>query len=546
MARRSTRILGHTALATLAFLSLGQPGGAQTQTGGEAGATGPTGQTVMARTGACYAPTDPLHAGVPAQASFPDMEACVAAGGWDRRAGVPAGLFDTIDPHTLVPPATPAIAAPRAGDGPADNASSATGGDLLATWLPAQGCRAGEDILLAIASRAPVVWSMDGCVVEHGLWVDSVTGAPQTDPTRVVVAPAVPFAWADARGGNGWTASQRSAFARDPANILVLDVRHAEAWIGRTPMEQQPSDPFKACAWANRFAEVLARHPIALGEGDARALAAAQEQACAAPNAETIAALHARQDAEQAALRAAFDAARGIDRQEAAWGQAIGLPMAPDAAGMPEDLARPASPIPVAGPVPAGAEAAGRATMPLHSVGPMGETSTMDTVAVDGDPAPAKPPIATPGVFLAPRPAAPAAAPPPSAAQPPNTQAPPQPPQDTGPPLRLEDLRRLTLPALVQVLNQDVVVVGFNAPGEPLDPYAVLDALGIDPAEALAELARQGVADAENGIPTAPSAQAPAAATAPVEVRDPSLPAFDGDPAMMGLSTPGAQILMGE
>lgn len=554
MARRPPPFLRSLAIPYAAALCMAMPALAQEHT------TPPTpteGMVVMARTGACYAPTDPLHAGMPAHATFPTMEACMEAGGWDRRAGVPVGLFDTLDPHPLMDAPTPAIAAPRAGmdAAPAEEGDGAT----LAGWVQDQGCREGRDLLLAVASRAPARWSQDGCRVIHGLWVDGITGAPQTDPARVALAPLVPFAWAEARGAGGWPAHQRSAFARDPANILVLGTDHADVWTGRTPMEQRPADPFKACALANRFAQVVARHPLALGDGDRRALAAAQEEACAAPTAEDVAALHARQAAEQAALRAGFDAARGIDRQDASWGQAIGLPQAPGAGLAAESLARPASPTPLPGPVPTGAEAQGLATRPMHSLVPGEggdsnagmEAQALEAQGLDGNPRRMadKPPIAEPGALRMPAPAVPV----PTAEGDPAglAPAPQQPAPDLGPPLRLEDLRRLTLPALVQVLNQDVVVVGFNAPGEPLDPYPVLEALGIDPAEALAELARQGAGDAANGAPATP----PAATAAPtaqrldtptVQVQDPSLPAFDGDPALMGLATPGSQILMGE
>lgn len=551
MARRPSPFLRPLALSYAAALCAALPALAQEQ----APPHGTTeGLVVMARTGACYAPTDPLHAGMPAQATFPTMEACMAAGGWDRRAGVPTGLFDTLDPHPLMEPPAPSIAAPRAGMEGTPLLSEKGGDATLAGWIQDQGCREGHDLLLAVASRAPARWSPDGCRVVHGLWVDGITGAPQTDPTRVVLAPTVPFAWAEARGAQGWPAHQRSAFARDPANILVLATEHAPAWAGRTPMEQRPADPFKACALANRFAEVVARHPIALTDGDRRAIAAAQEEACVAPNAEAVAAMHARQAAEQAALRAGFDAARGIDRQDTAWGQAIGLPSAPGAGITAEALARPASPTPLPGPMPPGAEAQGLSTRPMHSLTPQ------DMVAEAGgpnegtgpmEPTPPKPPIAEPGALRAPTPAPAMAQDGQGVAQTGQPQAAPPPAPDRGPPLRLEDLRRLTLPALVQVLNQDVVVVGFNAPGEPLDPYPVLEALGVDPAEALAELARQGVGDPANGTPSAPAPTGtPTTArqldTPTVEVQDPSLPAFDGDPAMMGLSTPGAQILMGE
>lgn len=474
----------------------------------------------MARTGACYAPDDPYHAGIVPLRSFATMADCVGAGGWDRRAPSEVDMPMGLAAHGWVPvPATPSAAATRAAaDAEASRWFKATG-----------GCRESRDDLLARMSRTQVTWSPDGCRVATGVWVDAAMGTALTDPERVEIAHAVPPTWAEERGAAGWTPERRAAFYTDPQNLIALSAEGLAVGGAGGAVAWRPHSRVQACALANTFAVVAHRHGVAYTESDAMAMQAAIDVACTPPTRESLTAERDARAEMAQAQRAAIDAAKGITRGTA-----------PNTSTTPVGAAPMATMTdPKAAPAPA--------TILAQAFARQADDSDAGVVMAE------KPPIAEPGGrvrTVAPTPPAPPAPSDGMGTALPDTAAPPPEPSTT---YDLSDFNGLRIEEIVNMVNGNTIVRGINDDGQPLNPTVLLQSLGFPPEVINATLQEAFEADdpeRANIAPTTPAQPVEGAAgesgntvRSPLggpEVQiDPNLPPFDADPMMLGIGAEG-------
>lgn len=110
-------------------------------------------------------------------------------------------------------------------------ADSGAGFDLAsfgAAWIDADtnGCDTQNDVMRRDLADTTIQPGTNGCVVLSGTFSDPYTGTvmayDSTSPAAVHVDHAVSLVDAWASGASAWTGSQRSAFANDPLNLLLV------------------------------------------------------------------------------------------------------------------------------------------------------------------------------------------------------------------------------------------------------------------------------------------------------------------------------------
>lgn len=120
----------------------------------------------------------------------------------------------------------------------------------------------------------PVVFESTGspCRVARGTLDDPYVGDTERyrDEERdaVSIDRIVSSVYAWQHGAASWTAAQRRAFDRDASNLVVADARVVRAKAGRGPAEWLPPNVALRCAYAARFAEVVATYDLTLDPAD--------------------------------------------------------------------------------------------------------------------------------------------------------------------------------------------------------------------------------------------------------------------------------------
>jgi hypothetical protein len=406
-------------------------------------------------------------------------------------------------------------------------------------WLgESNSCRTLRDDLLVQLSRAPVTFSVDGCSVATGVWVDATMGTTLHDPNAVAIGHVVPPAWADSRGAAGWDAGQRAAFYRDPNNLIALSLEGQTARAAQGMTTWGPHSATQACTMANAFATVVHRHRLETTAADVEAIRTAHASACQAPADLWEEGLALERDGFTHAERTGFDATRGVIRTPrdtavrfAADGTHTAVPFAADAQGRP-----------VRGVATGNSMVHNPAS--LHTA-PLEPTLVQSMRLAPEDPnkdagvvAAEKPPIALPGRLTQPT-AAPTDPEPTAPTGTTNTQSGAMrdqtPPEEPTVVYELTDFNGMRLEQIVEMVNENTIVRGMNDDGSALDPAELLRLLGFPP-NAINAAAAEAF---DEGDPELSRTVTSPLGGPPVQT-DPNLPPFDADPMMLGIGAAGA------
>jgi hypothetical protein len=411
-------------------------------------------------------------------------------------------------------------------------------------WMgKANGCRNHREELLSRLSRAPVAWSIDGCRVAKGVWVDAARGTTVHDPERIEVSHVVPPIWAQTRGADAWDQGHKTAFYTDPNNLVALVVPGANDGMAQDIRIWEPHSATQACTVANAFATVVYRHRVDITRADAAAILEAGASACRSPSHLWLEGLDLERNGFTHAERTGFDATRGVIRTPkdtavrfAPDGTYTAVPFAPDAQGRPErGIATGNSMVFHPTTLPNALDVF--AQRPDQGIQTAQNEADIDAGVVLAE----KPPIALPGRLTAPAPIAPPPVPTngtdTATPGPMGTQEPPEEPTVT---YNLEDFNGMRVEEIVNVVNGNTIVRGINDDGSPLDPVVLLQRLGFPPAIINATMQEAFEEDDPERARTVVSPLG-----GPEVQTDPNLPAFDADPMMLGIGAEGAGLNVG-
>jgi len=134
---------------------------------------------------------------------------------------------------------------------------------LYGSWIDAdRDCQDTRQEVLIRDSLVPPRLSADGCRVLAGRWVDPYSGRTFTDPRDMDIDHLVPLAEAHRSGADGWSPSQRVAYANDLRSTLTLvavSARSNRSKADGDPLSWLPSDPRRWCAYTGAWLDVKAR-----------------------------------------------------------------------------------------------------------------------------------------------------------------------------------------------------------------------------------------------------------------------------------------------
>jgi len=116
--------------------------------------------------------------------------------------------------------------------------------------------------LLRERSKGPVQMRPSGCSVQSGLWDDYYYPETHTRAGDVEIDHVVPLKHAHDRGGNGWSAEQKRAFANDPENLVITNKRYNRAKGAKTPLEWVPIHRDYACKYLKDWISIKERYRL--------------------------------------------------------------------------------------------------------------------------------------------------------------------------------------------------------------------------------------------------------------------------------------------
>lgn len=223
------------------------------------------GSVDLSSDGMCYCPGSDL-ADDKNVTTYPSLNACLASGGRAARQG--QGECETVIPGAP-------LGRPEFLDRITLAGRDENGGDHLFQILDdddPDDCRDARQGILAALSIEPVTYSVDGCEVVSGNWVDPYTGQTHLEPTDLIIDHLVPLTYAWEFGAKDWPEETRRRFANDPANVFMVDAEIGHDKQASSPIEWLPADEKYRCNYALSFAQLVAAYDLELPHWESNGL----------------------------------------------------------------------------------------------------------------------------------------------------------------------------------------------------------------------------------------------------------------------------------
>ncbi len=134
-------------------------------------------------------------------------------------------------------------------------------------WIDSdRDCQDTRQEILIATSKAPVRFkNARRCTVTHGQWYDVYTGKVFTRASDVDIDHIVPLAHAHRHGASNWTKAQRSAFANDFENLLVVDDSTNQAKSDKAPHQWMPPQKSYWCEYGDRWKHIKTKYELRYG-----------------------------------------------------------------------------------------------------------------------------------------------------------------------------------------------------------------------------------------------------------------------------------------
>jgi len=131
-------------------------------------------------------------------------------------------------------------------------------------WIDADGdCQNTRQELLIATSKVPVQFKdYRRCTVRQGKWYGVYTGQTFDLASDVDIDHIVPLAHAHRYGADQWTKAQRSVFANDFENLLVVSTTTNQAKSDKAPHEWLPPQKSYWCDYGKRWPRVKDKYGL--------------------------------------------------------------------------------------------------------------------------------------------------------------------------------------------------------------------------------------------------------------------------------------------
>ena len=149
-------------------------------------------------------------------------------------------------------------------------------------WQDTDGdCMNTRHEMLAAQATGPLTLSADGCSVARGQWLDPFSGGLYTQASDLDVDHIVPLAWSHRHGGALWSKHQKTIFANDPENLLVVDDGLNQAKGAQGPNDWLPPNTAYHCTYLASWERLLSKYRLSMSDREA-SLFRRQQQDCPA------------------------------------------------------------------------------------------------------------------------------------------------------------------------------------------------------------------------------------------------------------------------
>ncbi|SES87636.1 Protein of unknown function [Marinobacter segnicrescens] len=187
--------------------------------------------------GLCHPPHSPWYERTRDFTPYPDVDACLAAGG-----RLPDGIS-------------------RSGNEPVSKGYQRS--EFGHGWDDRDGdCQDSRAEALIATSATRVRFADERrCRVVTGRWISPFTGNVLQNAGDVDIDHVVPLAWAWERGASDWSRDRREAFANDPVNLMPVEASLNRSKGARGPDQWVP--PAGRCQYVARFLRIVKVYKLA-------------------------------------------------------------------------------------------------------------------------------------------------------------------------------------------------------------------------------------------------------------------------------------------
>ncbi len=214
--------------------------------------------------GICHVPGSSFYSRVKKYTAYPNLQACIRAGGRLPAMQNASGRRDVK------------TSAPLSGSQVRDYSRNNFGHG----WSDADhDCQNSRHEALIAQSTAPLSYkNNEHCQVVAGRWISVYSGNILYDASDVDIDHLVPLKWAWEHGARFWSEGVRARFANDPVNLLRVEVSLNRQKGAQGPDQWLP--PEQPCQYIIRFLRVIKSYQLTLSRTESAAYESVRLRQC--------------------------------------------------------------------------------------------------------------------------------------------------------------------------------------------------------------------------------------------------------------------------
>lgn len=133
-------------------------------------------------------------------------------------------------------------------------------------------CQNTRNEILIERSLVPVTLNKKGCKVRHGKWLDYYYPETHTSAKKVDIDHLVPLKHAHDHGGMGWSTREKEAFANDPENLVITNLKYNRKKGSKGIDEWLPVDQAYACKYIGDWMKIKRKYALKISEAEERTI----------------------------------------------------------------------------------------------------------------------------------------------------------------------------------------------------------------------------------------------------------------------------------
>lgn len=104
------------------------------------------------------------------------------------------------------------------------------------------------------------------CSISEGTWIDSYNSKKIKKVDDVTVDYIVPLSVANQFGGNGWSEEEKTKFANDPENLVVVSKKSKEERDSKSVASWAPKDKREACTFGKNYTTIMNKYKLSIDD----------------------------------------------------------------------------------------------------------------------------------------------------------------------------------------------------------------------------------------------------------------------------------------